>query len=351
MIASRRSALARIQAEAVGRALAKLNPGVEVRYHWVRSAGDKVTDQPLAAVGGKGLFTKAIDEALKDGDADLAVHSLKDVPTTLPAGLRLAATPKRGPVADVLLTRAGVERVQDLPVGTVVGTTSPRRAAQLRQLNPQLRVALLRGNVDTRLEAVTGGEPTHDATLLAAAGLLRLGRTKHGGSTLPVDELMPAVAQGALGIVCRGDDHVTLRRCLPLNCPTTNTAVTAERQLVQLLRADCHSPVAALAEPVDPALTRAERNADSHWFRLRAKAVSIDGKRAVDFDEQCKTRDLRRVVARAADAMRERGADAILKEAKAACLFDAEAKPRSTPRPSIPSPPAVPTPKQKHYAE
>ncbi len=323
MIASRRSALARVQAEAVGRALGQRH-GVEVRYHWVQSEGDRVTDRPLASLGGKGLFTRALDRALLNNEADIAVHSLKDVPTSLPAGLRLAATPKRGPVEDVLITAGRQDEVAALPNGAVLGTSSARRAAQLRRLNPSLRIALLRGNLDTRLAAVLDATPTHHATLLAAAGLQRLKGREPVGVAIPVEQVLPAVAQGALALVCRGDDHVTLTRCLPLNCPATNTAATAERQLAQALGCDCHSPIAALVEPVDPALTKAERNADSHYFRLRARVVSIDGKRCAEFDEQCKTRELRRLIGRAAEALKSHGADAILADARQAELFDAE---------------------------
>ncbi|MEM7575990.1 MAG: hydroxymethylbilane synthase [Planctomycetota bacterium] len=326
VIASRRSALARVQAEAVGRWLGKRH-GVEVRYVWITSDGDRVTDRPLSAqgAGGKAMFTTAIDDALLTREADIAIHSLKDVPTTMTPGLRLAATPRRGPVADVLVTKSallGVETSAELPAGCVVGTSSPRRAAQLRAMHPTLRIALLRGNVDSRLAAVRGRDAKLDATLLAAAGLERLGVRDHAGRVQDVDALMPAAAQGALGLICRGDDHDSITRCLPLNHAETSTAVTAERELVALLGADCHSPIAALCESVDPAETIAQRNSDSHWFRLRAKVVSIDGTRVARFDDRSKTRDLRRLVRRAADALREQGASEVLRDAAGADLFD-----------------------------
>lgn len=330
MIASRQSRLARVQAEAVGRALSRRH-GVDVRYHWVNSAGDAVRDAPLSAYGGKGLFTRAIDQAVLDGKADVAVHSLKDVETTLPPGLRLAATPKRGPVADVLVTTASLSGVQtpaDLPVGSSVGTSSPRRAAQLRRMNPSLDVKLLRGNVETRLAAVRGPDATLDATLLAAAGLERLGIADHAGRVQDAEVLLPAVAQGALALVCRGDDHVGLTRCLPLNHAATNTSVTAERELVRLLGADCHSPVATLVEPVDPEQTLAKRNADSHWFRLRAAVYALDGVRVASFDERCKTRDLRRWVKRAAQELRAQGAEELLQQARQTDLFGRPIPPR-----------------------
>ncbi len=300
--------------------------GVEVKYVWITSDGDRVKDRPLSEVGGKALFTKAIDEALLRQEADIAVHSLKDVPTTMTPGLKLAATPSRGPVADVLVTRSawlGLETPAALPAGAVVGTSSPRRAAQLRAMNATLRIVLLRGNVETRLSAVRGKDAALDATLLAAAGLERLGITDHAGRVLDVDACMPAAAQGALALVCRGDDHDSLTRCLPLNHPDTSTAVTAERALVALLGADCHSPIAALCELVDPSETVAKRNSDSHWFRLRAKVVSLDGRRLAAFDDKSKTRDLRRMVKRAAEALRAQGAADLLAEAGRRSMFDA----------------------------
>ncbi|MEM8782740.1 MAG: hydroxymethylbilane synthase [Planctomycetota bacterium] len=324
MIASRRSALAKVQAEAVGRWLGKRH-GVDVKYEWIVSDGDRVKDRPLSEIGGKALFTKAVDEALLSRRADVAVHSLKDVPTTPTPGLQLAATPRRGPIADVLVTRSsllGVESLTELPDGALVGTSSPRRAAQLRAAHPGLRIGLLRGNVETRLASVRGAGAKLDATLLAAAGLERLGITDHAGRVQDLDAMMPAASQGALALICRGDDHDSLTRCLPLNHAETSTAVTAERELVDRLGADCHSPVAVLCEPVDPSQTVAKRNSDSHWFRLRAKVVSIDGTRVARFDDRSKTRDLRRLVKAAAAALAAEGAAEILKDAMRAELFD-----------------------------
>lgn len=323
VIASRPSPLARRQTQAVGRWLAQRH-GIDIDYAWITSNGDRVSDRPLASVGGKGLFTKAVDDAVLTGRADLAVHSLKDVPTTLTPGLQIAATPKRGPVGDVLITQPslrGIECPSQLPEGAVVGTSSPRRAAQLRTLHPSLNVRLLRGNVGTRLAALRGPDAAFHATLLAAAGLQRLGVTDHGGAVLNADTMLPPAAQGALALVCRADDHVTLTRSLPLNDAATSTAVNAERRCVALLDADCHSPVAALCEPVDPKQTVAKRNADSHWFRLRVRVVSLDGQRDLRFDERCKTRELRRLVKQAADTLLEQGAGSILLDARSTPLF------------------------------
>ncbi len=315
MIASRRSPLARAQAEAVGRALSRLNPGLEVKFHWVVSRGDKVAG-PLAAAGGKGLFTRGVDEAVLSGAADLAVHSLKDLPAD-PAeavpGISLAAVPKRGAVQDCLITAGGHGLVHDLPEGAVVGTSSGRRGAQVKRLRPDVRVRVFRGNVETRLAKVLAPDRREvDATLLAAAGLRRLGLHEHAAALLPLDEMLPAACQAALGITCRTADGATLARCLPLNDPAASTAVHAERELVARLGASCHSSLAVLAEPLEPGETRATRNADSHWFRLRVRVLSVDGSACLGADERCRTGELRHVVRRTADRLLDEGAARLL---------------------------------------
>ncbi|MEM1109429.1 MAG: hydroxymethylbilane synthase [Planctomycetota bacterium] len=318
MIASRTSRLARVQAERVAKALRKLHP-VEVEFHWVQSEGDEITKGSLAEAGGKGLFTRRVDQAVLDEKADLAVHSLKDLPVD-PAeslsGLSLAATPKRHTVHDCLVSANRYADLSALPQGAVVGTSSPRRAAQMRRLRPDLDIRLLRGNVDTRLHTVLSDEsPRYDAAVLAAAGLKRLGLSEHADRPLSVEDMLPAACQGALGIRCRATDHVTLTRCLPLNAASTSTAVTHEREVVRLLGADCYSPIAVLAEPVDPAESRAKRNADSHWFRLRVRLCSADGQTVLEADEKCKTSELRRVVKRVTADLLDRGAREILEDA------------------------------------
>lgn len=317
VIASRTSRLARVQAELVARALRKLHP-VEVDFHWVQSQGDQIKEGSLADVGGKGLFTRAVDQAVLDNKADVAVHSLKDLPVD-PAealtGLSLAATPKRHAVHDCLISRKRYAQVVDLPRGAVVGTSSPRRAAQLRRLRPDLDVRLLRGNVDTRLAKVLEEGGPFDAAILAVAGLRRLGLGQHADRPLTVEEMLPPACQGALGLRCRATDHVTLTRCLPLNAASTSTAVTHEREIVRLLGADCYSPIAVLAQPIDPAETKAKRNADSHWYRLRVRVCSADGQRTLEADERCKTNELRRVVKKVARSLIERGAKELLADA------------------------------------
>lgn len=317
LIASRTSPLARVQAEMVGRGLSRLNPHLEVRYIWVESEGDKIKTGPLSAVGGKGLFTKAVERIILAGDADIAVHSMKDMPADEETpGLQIAAVPKRADVRDVLIGQAGPIGVDDLPQGANIGTSSPRRAAQLRRLRSDLSMHVIRGNVDTRIGKVMGDMPLHDATLLALAGLMRLGRAEHTTKPLPVEQVLPAASQGALGIQCRRDDHVSLTRLLPLNNPAASTAIHAEREIVAGLGADCHSPIAVLAEQVSPEQTQAKRNADSHWFRLRARVLSADGATMLEADEQCKTRDLRRLVKQVVKDLAEQGALELLRSAQ-----------------------------------
>ncbi|MEM9110097.1 MAG: hydroxymethylbilane synthase [Planctomycetota bacterium] len=313
MIASRKSPLARVQAEMVGRGLSRLNPTLEVRYVWVESEGDKVLGRPLADVGGKGLFTKAVERVVLAGDADMAVHSMKDVPADeVTPGLQIAAVPKRADVRDALIGKTGPITIDGLAQGASVGTSSPRRAAQMRRHRPDLDVHAIRGNVGTRIDKVMGEHPLYDATMLAMAGLKRLGMHGHAAKPLSVNDMLPAACQGALGIQCRRDDHVSLTRLLPLNDPATSTAIHAEREVVAGLGADCHSPIAVLAEQVDPAQTQAKRNADSHWFRIRARVLSPDGSTQLEADEQCKTRDLRRVVKQLVKRLEADGSAALL---------------------------------------
>jgi hydroxymethylbilane synthase len=327
VIASRASRLAKVQANLVAKALGRLHP-VEIEFYWVTSEGDRITEGSLAEAGGKGLFTRGVDQAVLEGKADVAVHSLKDLPVDPAesvAGMKLAAVPKRAAVADCLISARGYGSVLDLPASARVGTSSPRRAAQLRRLRPDLDVRLLRGNVDTRLGKVLDRGGAYDAAVLAVAGLKRLGLSEHADRPLPVEQMLPAACQGAIGLRCRATDHVTLTRCLPLNAASSSTAVTNERQLVRMLGADCYSPIAVLAEPIDPAQTRAKRNADSHWFRLRARVCSADGQTVLEADERCKTGELRRRVKQVAQTLLDQGAKELLEDAAEARIPEVEA--------------------------
>src|SRR4051794_85349 len=238
VIASRGSQLALWQAHWVSAHLT--GRGHECRLEIIKTTGDKITDVPLAKVGTKGLFTKEIEEALLDGRADLAVHSLKDLPTELPPGLVLAAIPQREDPRDAIVGR----RLADLPRGAKVGTSSLRRSAQLRTLRPDLIIESVRGNVDTRLRKLDEGQ--YDAILLAAAGLKRLGWANRIAEILPVEVMCSAVGQGALAIETR-DSGDGWNACRALDHAETHSAVLAERGVLGALGGGCQVPIGAYA--------------------------------------------------------------------------------------------------------
>jgi hydroxymethylbilane synthase len=239
-LGTRGSPLALVQAGMVRDALVAAH-GVEVEIVVIRTTGDAVQDRPLAEIGGKALWTKELDRALLGGEIDCAVHSMKDVETIRPAAIAIAAMLPRADVRDRLI---GAPSIRDLPEGAVVGTSSPRRRAQLLRMRPDLRIVSFRGNVDTRLAKLATGEA--DATLLAAAGLARLGRPDVGVA-IELDEMLPAPAQGAVGIEARAGDRAARALIEALDHPSTHRRVLAERALLAALHAGCHSPVAALA--------------------------------------------------------------------------------------------------------
>ena len=239
-IASRGSQLALWQAHWVQARLGEL--GLESRIEIIKTTGDKITDVPLAKVGTKGLFTKEIEEALLDGRADLAVHSLKDLPTELPEGLVLAAIPEREDPRDAILGR----KLNDLPVGAKVGTSSLRRAAQLRRLRPDLAIESVRGNLDTRVRKLEEGQ--YDAIVLAAAGLKRLGWGAKIAEILPADVMCSAVGQGALAIETTAAGRAAFQA---LDHADTRAAVTAERGVLAALGGGCQVPIGAHATVSD----------------------------------------------------------------------------------------------------
>ncbi len=251
LIGSRGSPLARWQANWARTILLNANPGLEVHIEAIRTTGDREPGVPVAQIGGKQVFTREIDEALLDGRIDLAVHSLKDMPTRLPGGLRLAATSRRWDVRDALVSRAG-HRLDRLPDGAVVGTGSLRRQAQLRHIRPDLTVAGIRGNVDTRLRKLDAGEV--EAVVLAAAGLRRLGLAGRVSEFLPAERFLPAPGQGALGIEIRQDDDRVARVARCLHDRSTHSAVRAERAMLDELAGGCQMPVGAWARLVEGCL-------------------------------------------------------------------------------------------------
>jgi len=211
----------------------------------ITTSGDRIKDKPLREFGGKGLFTKEIDEALVRGDVAMAVHSMKDLPTDLPARLCIAAVLPRADVRDAFISNKAPS-LADLAPGATVGTSSLRRQAQVKRLRPDLRVIDFRGNVETRLRKLDEGKA--DATLLALAGLERLGLTWHATSILSTEEMLPAVAQGAIGVTCRSDDAKTRELLVALNDERAATTVACERAFLGRLDGSCKTPIAGLAE-------------------------------------------------------------------------------------------------------
>lgn len=251
IIGSRGSKLALWQSNWIKSRLEEAHSGLEVTIEIIRTTGDKLTEASLVKIGGKGVFTKEIEEALLDRRIDLAVHSLKDLPTTLPDGLGIAAITQREDVRDALIVagRHGkeVRSIRDLPAGASVGTSSLRRAAQLRHQRPDLQILELRGNVETRLRKLDEGQ--YDAIILASAGLIRLGYADRITAGIETDEMLPAVGQGALGIESRLDDDKTNRILDMLNHWPTRHAVEAERAVLRRLGGGCAVPIAAHARP------------------------------------------------------------------------------------------------------
>ncbi|ACV58850.1 hydroxymethylbilane synthase [Alicyclobacillus acidocaldarius] len=246
-VATRRSALALTQTNHVVDLLKQVAHGVEFELVPIRTRGDEIVDRALSEVGGKGLFVADIEDALATGQADLAVHSLKDVPFELRDGLTIGAVPPREDPRDALISRTG-QGLFDLPPGARVGTSSLRRQAALRRLRPDLCVETLRGNVDTRLRRLEEGQ--FDAIVLAASGLHRLGLAERITEYLPVDRFVPAVGQGALAIECRAEDDEVMRHLAAIADPDATRAVEAERAFLSRLEGSCQVPIGAYAEPV-----------------------------------------------------------------------------------------------------
>ena len=243
-IATRKSPLALWQTEHVAGRLRAAHPGLTVELVPLSTRGDEILDRSLAAIGGKGLFLKELEIAMQRGEADCAVHSLKDVPMTLEPGFALAAILPRADHADAFVSNR-FDGLDDLPQGACVGTSSLRRQAQLRALRPDLQLRDLRGNVNTRLAKLDAGE--YDAIILAAAGLIRLGFGERIRSSIGVDESLPAGGQGAVGIECRSADSEVHQLLACLNDSATATRVTAERALNKRLNGGCQVPIACYA--------------------------------------------------------------------------------------------------------
>jgi hydroxymethylbilane synthase len=263
-VATRRSALALAQARAWLQVLRTSAPELRVQELHVTTTGDRIQDRSLTEIGGKGLFIKEIEQALLGGQADIAVHSMKDVPAELAPGLVIGCVPRREDARDVAVTRDGVA-LAELPAGSRVGTSSLRRAVQLQAWRPDLVIVPLRGNVDTRLRKCAQGEV--EAVVLARAGLIRLGRAEEATETLDIDLCLPAVGQGALCIERRAEDPATARWLAPLHDRETAIRVASERGVLQAVGGSCQLPVAAHA------------TSDGDELHLRALLAEPDGSR------------------------------------------------------------------------
>jgi hydroxymethylbilane synthase len=294
--ATRPSALARWQTARVIQLLQASHPGLECSEYVITTTGDRILDRPLPEVGGKGLFTAELEEALLSGRVQAAVHSLKDLPVEDTPGLALAAVPARESAHDVLVS-AQVWTLSDLPEGARVGTSSLRRAAQLLARRPDLIILSLRGNIDTRVRKVLDGE--YEAIVLAEAGLTRLGLRAHVREVFPLEVMLPAPGQGALAVQCRADDAESIALLAAIHDPITMAEVRAERAFLAGLGGGCSLPVGAFAEKEDDTII------------LTGGVISPDGKQAIRLSAV--DNDPNRLGERLADLVLERGAAGLLK--------------------------------------
>jgi hydroxymethylbilane synthase len=298
VLGTRASKLAVQQSEWVQARLSQLAPEVTVTLRRIQTSGDKILDVPLAKIGGKGLFVKEIEEALLAGEIDLAVHSMKDVPTQLPQGLAILCVPQREDPRDALISRTGCV-FKDLPHAAKIGTSSLRRQAQFLHARPDLKIEMLRGNLDTRLRKLREGH--YDAIVLAAAGLRRLGWAHEITEYLDPRISLPAIGQGALGIEGRHDD-VFIRSVLGrLDHASTRVAVLAERALLDRLEGGCQVPIAAYA------------TASETGLRLEGLVASVDGKEMIRDVVEGTTEHASEVGRQLAERLLARGADKILR--------------------------------------
>ena len=297
VIATRESPLALWQAEHVKARLEAAHPGLDVRLLGMTSRGDQLLDKPLFKVGGKGLFVKELETALLDGRADIAVHSMKDVPMVMPDGLTLDVICEREDPRDALV---GCSDFDQLPQGARLGTSSLRRSCQLGRHRPDLEIGFLRGNVNTRLAKLDGGE--FDAIILACAGLIRLGFEDRIGAPIDPDLSLPAAGQGAVGIEFRETDDRVRELLAPLHHDSTATRVLAERAVVRRLDGGCDVPIAAFAE----------WEGDTLWMRARVGAT--DGSTLLE--AEARGADPEELGAGVADMLLSQGADALVRAAR-----------------------------------
>jgi hydroxymethylbilane synthase len=300
-IATRESPLALWQAEYVRYALERAHPGLVVELLGMTSRGDKLLDLPLAKVGGKGLFVKELETALLDGSADIAVHSMKDVPMAFPDGLALGVICEREDPRDAFVSNR-FQALEEMPEGSVVGTSSLRRECQLRARRPDLQVRFLRGNVNTRLRKLDEGE--YDAIILASAGLIRLGFADRIAQSIPVTDSLPAGGQGAVGIELRADDDVTRDLLQAVHHEATAQRVVAERAMNAQLQGGCQVPIACFAE----------HRASGRRLWLRGLVGRPDGSVILRAEAEAPVSEAEQLGRRVGMALLDKGAGEILAE-------------------------------------
>jgi len=296
-IATRKSPLAMWQAEHVADALRRLHDGLVVEIIGMSTRGDQMLDAPLAKVGGKGLFVKELEVGMLAGEADIAVHSMKDVPVEFPEGLHLAAILEREDPLDAFVSNRYAS-LGELPLGSRVGTSSLRRQCQLAARRPDLQIAPLRGNVNTRLRKLDEGD--FDAIILAAAGLIRLGFSERIRARIDTDDSLPAIGQGAIGIECRSDDERVHRLIAPLHHPATAERVIAERAMNARLHGGCQVPIAGHA---------VHRDGQLH---LRGLVGMPDGSRVMRAERSGPVDDAERIGTEVAEDLLGQGAGDVL---------------------------------------
>ena len=296
-IATRKSPLALWQANFVKSSLQRFHPGIAVELIAMTTTGDRILDAPLAKIGGKGLFVKELEHAILEGAADIAVHSMKDVPMEFPGGLHLAVICEREDPRDAFVSNT-CEALLSLPEGACVGTSSLRRQCQLKSRRPDLRIANLRGNVGTRLEKLDSGQ--YDAIILATAGLIRLGLESRIAERISVVDCLPAGGQGAVGIECRSDDNEVQQLLKPLHHSDTAFRVTAERAVNSRLNGGCQVPVACFAELHEDQLY------------LRGLVADVNGQTVLRSEIRGSTADAVSLGTTVAEDLLAQGADKIL---------------------------------------
>ena len=297
-IGTRGSKLALWQANWVQSQLQKQYPQLTIQIVIIKTKGDKILDVPLAKVGGKGLFVKEIEEALLDGRIDLAVHSMKDMPAELPAGLSIGAIPKREKSQDVLVSRGG--SLADMPTGACIGTSSLRRAAQLLWARPDIRITPLRGNLDTRLRKLDAGNM--DAIVLAAAGIRRLGLEERISEYLSMAVMLPAAGQGALSIEIRKEDPETAELISSLDDADTRAVVLGERSFLHRLGGSCQVPIAA------------HGHIEDGQYTLRGLVAEPDGSRVLRSELSGPVADSQKIGENLAETLMNQGALAIIEK-------------------------------------